>query len=111
MTTTQPLDAAAVLDALSEFDETDLELVVAGVKARRSQLRTLTTLEVVGSLNVGDRVKLTGLRPQYVNGATGTVESLAQTRFNVRLDDDVDPRARARFGEVVRVPASALVKL
>lgn len=55
----------------------------------------------------GDRVMLQGLKPQYLNGCGGVINSMLTSKIEVKLDR---PVGKFRTG-IVRVPASALIKV
>jgi hypothetical protein len=100
-----------VLAFIGTADENEITAVFETARARSKGLRTIRAAEAKATLRPGDRVRLTNLRPQYVNGATGTVADTGGVggKVLVTLDDNVDGRVRARFGPSIRVPASALL--
>lgn len=66
----------------------DIRKVVANAKHRAKFVEGLAAR----SLTVGDRVALSGLSPQYLNGRTGVVTAVdrggrGKPRVSVRLDD------------------------
>lgn len=60
------------------------------------------------SLLPGTRVRLVGLRPKYINGATGTVMNGYRGRDKMEVELDYP---RGRFGKQLFVPANALEKI
>lgn len=48
------------------------------------------------SVKIGDRVRLTGIRPKALDGATGTVRSRRQTSLMVEIDKEY-ARGAGRF--------------
>ena len=109
MTTSTTTGLASALDAISKMSKPELDAVVGATRRRASALRSSAKAEALTILDIGDRVELRGLRPKYLNGATGTVSALGASNISVELDVDVDPRATARFGRVARIPAACLI--
>lgn len=102
------MDTVEVLRAIALMDSEQIRQVYDAAKQRDKFLRDSARREAVATMRVGDRVELTGLRPQYVNGATGTINSVRNLKFVVVLDENVDPRVRLRYGSRVTVPASGI---
>ena len=48
--------------------------------------RELQAIQVKASLTVGDEVVLNGIKPKYLDGSTGRVTRIKQTRVDVTLD-------------------------
>lgn len=82
----------------------------AAIKALRAQ----TAAVVSAQLEPGTRIKLTGVRPQYLNGLTGTFvrmnDGRGKQRAIIQLDDESRRWARnyAPDGKLAGVPVSAL---
>jgi hypothetical protein len=65
----------------------ELVRVQEAVIAREERLRHVHALEVAATLQVGDRVRIQGIRPEYLIGLEGTVERLPEhTKVAVKLD-------------------------
>lgn len=57
-------------------------------------------------------MRLKGLSPKFLNGTTGAVEIIRQTRVSVRFDDDTSLRVKQRCpGGTVNVPANCVEKI
>lgn len=81
--TTTPSSVADVLDYVhSRADEQDLEALIEAVRTRRKVLGE----QRAATVRIGSEVRLDGLSPKYLNGLTGTVESVRASRADVRLD-------------------------
>ena len=90
------------------FDD-ELNVINDAVHARRKLLRQHDAEEARLTLQVGDRGTLTGLRPQYVNGAeVEIIEPPARTRVLVKILTP-NPRIAARFGGAVKIPLTSFV--
>jgi hypothetical protein len=69
-----------------------LDQIVAAVRLRRESMAAVRG----ASIAVGNRVRVTGnVRPKYLAGATGVVDSKDGQRIRVRLD-----RRYGKFGDV-----------
>jgi hypothetical protein len=92
-----------LLQALPKCDDEQLmqlnRSIVANIKARRRN----KAMDMAAALRVGSRVRIKGLRPQYLNGLTGEVEEFGNTRITVKLD--CGPIRKFRSGTVVCSPA------
>lgn len=87
------------LRAISQMSETELKSVMEAVKARRKTLSVITASVVLSEVKVGDRVKLTGLSPKYLNDCHAKVESIGGDEIGITLEDGwFETRARQRFG-------------
>lgn len=86
MTTTAVAPAPSLTDALTfiltSASNEDISRVIDGIKSRRSILATINAASVA----IGEKVKLDGLKPKYLNGLTGTVESISGRSATVKLD-------------------------
>jgi ribosomal protein L21E len=89
-------------------DDRELDRLRNAIQERAKQLRVINKHEALATFKRGDRVELHSLSPKYLNGATGIIQALEGTRFQVVLDDDVDYRVPARYGKTVSVPANCL---
>jgi hypothetical protein len=73
--------------------------------------RKLVQATIMTQVKVGDRVRLTGLSPKYMNGLEVEVVGKAVSKLNVRFVDvlAVPTRARDRFGtRPFKVPANCV---
>lgn len=78
------------------------------------QRRRLASKRVVASLKPGDRVKLTGISPKALDGATGTVKEVKRSRIGVVIDKEYAGQAgrfsdSIRLGMPLRVPNACIV--
>lgn len=71
-------------------DEAELDSLVEAFKARRKALSAKRALGV----KKGSKVALTGLKPKYLNGLSGTVETVSGTHADVRLNEESTRRLR-----------------
>lgn len=95
------------LIATGVLDE-HLTTLQAAIAERHSHRQRTTSRHAAARIDVGDRVRLThGIRPLYLQGATGTVTGWVGQRAVVQLDE---PTGRAIDG-VVRCPPLALERL
>lgn len=77
-----------------ELDD-HLDALIDAAQARKDTTAKLRAAR----LQVGDKVRLMNIRPKYLSGATGTVESKGDTRMRIKLDDVSLRRVRAKGGE------------
>lgn len=98
--------------ALGEFDG-DLS-VIAGAVRDRQKVASRITLQ---SLKKGDRVRLTdSISPKGLSGATGTVESVRQSRASVVIDKEFSSVAgrfssSIRLGMPLTIPATLIAEV
>lgn len=98
----------------SEASREDLESISAAQKSRREIL----TIQQTATLRRGSRVRLTGISPKSIEGATGTIQDIARKRASVVFDEE-QPRgvyfgrfqATYRNKMPLRVPLACLVPL
>lgn len=89
--TTTPSSVTEVLDYVhSHADEQDLDALFRAIRTRRSVLGE----QRAATVRRDTEVHLDGLSPKYLNGLTGTVESLKGNRADVRLDEKSTNRLR-----------------
>ena len=77
---------------------------------RLKTLRTTTAAENLASLQKDQVVRLSGLKPKYLNGLTGTVQGIEGSRVRVKLDD-ISALTAGRyvgFDHTLLAPASCL---
>lgn len=104
------MNGRAVLAAIAigELDEL-VEAIADAAAAREKVLRRTKAADV----KIGDRVKLTNIRPKGLDGATGVVTGRRQTSLLVLIDKLFVPVA-GRFGPQIErgvplgVPASCI---
>lgn len=78
-----PLTISDVLSYLhNQADQQDLDSITQASRTRRKALGE----QQAAVVRIGLTVRLDGLSPNYLNGLTGTVSSLAGTHAQVRLD-------------------------
>ena len=95
-----------LLTAIGQLDnEADCNLLFEALRAQTRHVRATAARLNASTLKAGDKVRLHGIRPKYLDGATGIVVSLNGTKIEVRLDDMI-----GRFSPVVpvNVPASCV---
>lgn len=99
-----------VLDFVAlHADQPDIENIWAACKRRQKYLRDNRAASNAASLRPGDRVRLSGLSPKYLNGLTGeVVDVLGGTKVQVKLFDGTN---RFQAGIPYTVPASCLTKV
>ena len=78
--------------AMGELDE-HLDNIIEAGRAREK----IAHRNKAAALKPGDRVRLTGIRPKGIDGATGTVQSRRQTSLMIVIDKEYAPVA-GRFG-------------
>lgn len=95
-----------LIDYIARMGITELALVEMACQQRRKRLRASNPLRV------GDRVRLTSCKPQYLEGTLATVVEKKQVKFLIELDENVDPRAIQRFrGRRIVAPPTILEKV
>ena len=93
---------------IASADAAEVRVLSDALHTRTLTLRDTRQREALRTLKVGDKVRLKGLKPQYLNGTLAVVESRKGSRFRVVLDGNADPRATRRFGDRPLVPAGSL---
>lgn len=93
----------------------DINRIVAACNERNKSLRAAAAAKTITELNEGDAVELTGLRPKYLNGLTGTFVRLDthgnKTTVVVKLDPVSVIQAGPRYvgaRNTINVPTSAV---
>jgi hypothetical protein len=84
--------------------DADLDRISTAIRERRKSAGRENLFELVP----GDRVRIRGIRPAYLNGLHGTVTGTRNSRISVRLDQSV-----GRFSGTfpLAVPASCVEKV
>ena len=96
-----------VIRAISRGELDDvLDRIVLAIKERKRAAGR----ETLYSVRPGDKVALTGLRPAYLNGMTGTVTGTRNTRILVALDNPPTDGGRFSNGHPLAVPAACVTK-
>lgn len=88
-----------------EMDEYLIEINRA-CRDRLAKSREEKADTIRAEITVGSRVKLTGIKPRYMDGAWATVVKINQTRAVVNLDHE-----RGKWRGDITVPLSCLVSL
>jgi len=86
--------------------DSELEAILEAVHQRRKLMRGASKAVAMVSLKIGDKVRLKGLSPKYVNGSTAKIVDKKRTKLVVVLDTPV-----GRFKGRVTVPADCLEKV
>ena len=112
--TTSANDVIAAI-VRGELDN-DIETVLDAVIARKKAASKLRAAQAKATLSVGDRVRLTGISPKALDGATATVCDVFSrgSRIGVEIDKEFAGVAgrfsgMIRMGIPVQVPASCVV--
>lgn len=85
--------------------------------ARIKHVRALQAAAIAAEVKVGDMVRTGGLKPAYLNGLTGTVQSIEPGRrvnVTLKLDEASAAKAGTRYawaGIMAGVPVSAITIL
>lgn len=90
---------------ISQADSNQIDAIWSLCRNRTKVLRANAEAIASATLKVGDKVRLRGLSPKYLNGAVGMIAGRAGDKFEVTLDA---PRGKFRAGLPYRVPGSAL---
>ena len=89
----------------SELSGAELSSLFDTIKRKQKMTRDTEVALKAVSLKPGDRVRLFGLSPKYLNGLVGEVQSVENTRARVKLEDSFNLR---RFGTTPKVPLACL---
>ena len=90
-----------VAEVLSGKLDDHLSLISDKVRYRREELTSI----VAARLRMGDTVKIIGIKPKYMIGATAKIVRVNRTRAVVNLDRDF-----GRFSGDITVPLACLQK-
>ena len=99
----QPTYADA-LRFISGATDQELDGVLAAYKSRHKVLRQIKASEALVRFKVGDRVKITGVSPKYLNGNGGVITEIGD-KFTVKLDEDA---YTGRYARTLNVPGTCL---
>ena len=100
-----------VTKIIAHLSDAEINVVWEACNARMKQIRVDKSAEVASTLEVGDTVTLTGLRPQYLNDTECEVlEIKAGGKVRVKAHESgTDYRFLRRFaGGIVTVPMSCV---
>lgn len=95
-------DLTEIIQKILVSDERQLDILLQALLSRRKTLRDARSFDVLATTFPGDRVKLSGLSPKYLNGCTGVVVNVTSKNIEVRLE----PPVRGRY--TVLVPAQCI---
>jgi hypothetical protein len=98
---------AKIEELIGRATEKELNAIYEAIQLRSRSLRYQRQHKALATLEIGDRVRLTGIKPKYMSGHLGTITGRRQTKFEVQLD--LSPSSR--FGQNVIVPATCLTKV
>lgn len=107
----KPETLEKVLKLVSLASMEELEEISFHTKRRYNTLSKRTADLAITTLQPGDTVELTNLKPKYLNGTYCEVVERRGNKFKVHLSPGADPRALVRFGGNVICPASCLRKV
>ena len=80
------MNATDIIDAIQTGQCDDsLGLITAEVKARRAAKARSTS----ATLAIGDRVRLVGISPKYLNGVECTFQGHKNSKLTVQLDERI----------------------
>lgn len=100
-------DTKALVMAIFDMDEQELDTVQAALINRRKYLISKKAAEVMSSVYVGDRVRIEDqVKPKLLAGATGKVVAIKGDKLVVDLD-----LARGKWYRGITMPPSLLFKL
>lgn len=89
------MEAQQLVDEILGGSHDDLlDVIQDAIKTRKDAVaRTRSSL-----LRVGDRVRTTNVRPKYLSGVTGVIESKGNTSIRVRIDGEELAKVKSRGG-------------
>lgn len=91
------------MDIVDNLDDQDFNMLIDYIRFKVKARQKERAARAAADVNIGDRVRLINIKPQYMIGQTGVVESKNQTRFTVKLDRG--PIKKFRTGTVICSPA------
>lgn len=92
----------------SEATEGDITAIYEMAKTRAKTLRNVQAATNAATLKPGDKVRLSGLSPKYMNGEVVEVVSINGSKIRVKTDHVI---GRIWEGEPFGVPASCATKV
>lgn len=92
------------MDLVDSMEPEELDQLVDYIRVVFKSKRDQNNARTFATLREGDQVRLKNIKPQYLIGMTGVVESKRQTRITVKLDRG--PTKKFRSGKVICSPAS-----
>ena len=100
-------------DILNGDYDDSLDVISATLRERRKVIRKGRDLTVLASVKAGDKGRLDGLSPKYLNGEEVEVVAKKESRISVKLIE-TNPRmsrAAGRFGALpFTIPAGCFIK-
>lgn len=101
------MDTNAVCQGIIEGKADDaLDRIADALRARMKIVRNTKALSVKAGLNPGQKVRLKGITPKYLNGLVGTVEPA--TRGGTRVAVRFPQGTTGTFSNPMVVPAGCL---
>lgn len=95
-----------VVDYVVGCTDSEVQLLYGLLRERQKTLRSIAAATAAATIKVGDKVRLRGISPKYLNGATGTVvPGGGAAKFLVQLDQAIGKFPAAL---PLTVPASCL---
>ncbi len=113
------MEAQEIMKAIANGDVDDqIKVLFTALQERSKYVRAQATLRNQAELSPGTRVVTKGLRPQYLNGLTGTVSARPARRrgdLTILIDEgqytgSYGNRSNSN-GQTLGVPAGALTRL
>lgn len=92
----------------SEATDGDLDAIFAMSKKRHRTLRDVKAATNATTLAAGDKVRLSGLSPKYMNGEIVEVVEVVGVKIRVKSDHTI---GRIWAGEPFTIPASCATKV
>ncbi len=108
MTTSDKALVRQGMDLIDRMEADELNELVDYIREVFKSKRAMDRARAFTDFQVGDKVQLQKLKPQYLNGLTGEITERLQTRFVITLDRG--PIKKFRSG-TVRVSPVALTKI
>lgn len=101
-----------VTTLIKAMDERQISIVGEALRARHEALHNDRAIESRATLEVGDKVKIHGMRTKYLNGCIGEVLDVDGAKFVQVSVTDGDRRAIQRSGmRGLGIPWSCVTKI
>lgn len=94
-----------ITDALDRCTVDQLLTLNRSINARHKVLARMADAEMLGQIQRGSKVRVkygSGIRPQYIQGLSGTIEEFRTTRVVMKLDRG--PVGKFKSGRIVGSP-------
>jgi hypothetical protein len=104
-TQTVASEVVAMARAVDSMNALELDLMQQALEDRRRQLRS----ETASSLRPGDKVRLHGIRPKYLNGRVVTVGHVNVKTITVQ--DPAEVGSRFANSRTVRIPIKCVERV